>query len=997
MGSITVPAGPAAVAALAERVRAAQAGDPLAPVTVVTPSRRSALALRRELASGRVGGTAGIVNVRFEIVDRLVELLVEGLGNQRRLRPPVLREAVRQVLAMHPGHLGSAASHPATIERVAQGYEEVRRHGPAARDGLAKAGTRGRALAELYARVDERLVGWADDAALAARAAATLRKGGGAATELGELIWFSPDLSDPAIAALVTATPDATVLTLAPPPLDELAEGTTIVSLSDPDDEARHSARAVAALAEQGVPLHRIAVLHPGQRYARLVHQHLERAGIPHHGPAVRTLAQTPAGLALQGLLELAADDLSRDHVFQWLVSAPIVDPATGEAPPRSLWDVESRRAGVLGGLDQWQTRLQHRIDRLEEATDPDHHDPRVDADLALQTFVQQLAEVVGGAVTQPWPAWSAWATDALRTYLRPRAPRGHWADDQVDAYEHVLEVVDQLAALDAIEPGARIDPARFAAALAAQLDVPAGRTGTFGDGVYLGSILSMAGLCADAVIVVGAAEGLLPRGTAVDPLLGDLGRERAGLPPLGGTADDQQRDFALALATADQRVVTWPRGDLRASAAYLPSRWVVDLAGALAGEPVSGEALIEGSIEHPAIRHVASFADGLAHFPSPADAGDRRLAELWHGGTGAVLGPAVLADPLLRAAFGAEQARALGGFSEFDGRLDPAGTELLAEARTQSATSLQTYARCPRQYLFSRVLGLRQIDRPEAIDDISPLERGSLVHLVLERWVRDRIDGVPGADTDEHLMTIADEAFAEAEELGITGRPLQWASRKRTMRRELLHVAHVDRKGAMPAGNQPLAVEMTFGRDDEPPLVIDLPTQGPIKFAGSVDRVARTTDGALVVADYKTGKASDYANLEKAPVKEGQLLQLPLYARAARERFGTPDTRVSAHYWFITDGAKFVTRGYDLTPEIDRIFTDTVDVIVDGIRAGRFPGHPGAYDYWHDEHRNCHWCEFDKICPTGRGGQWERSSSDPALETYVELTTGARADGAEP
>ena len=52
------------------------------------------------------------------------------------------------------------------------------------------------------------------------------------------------------------------------------------------------------------------------------------------------------------------------------------------------------------------------------------------------------------------------------------------------------------------------------------------------------------------------------------------------------------------------------------------------------------------------------------------------------------------------------------------------------------------------------------------------------------------------------------------------------------------------------PSGTVPRDVEHAFGRDDQPPLAVDLPG-GQVKLAGSIDRVDETSDGELVVIDY--------------------------------------------------------------------------------------------------------------------------------------------------
>lgn len=1010
-----VAPGPAALQVLAEEIRGAQAGDVLTPVTVLVPSRRSALSLRRELAGvGSRSDGRGLVNVGFEVAPRLVDLLgAAAMGERRPLQEPVLREAVRAALEARPASFRSAATHPATIERVARAYRETRAAGPGAIDQLASAGRRGAALARLCRSIRQALTDWYDDADLLEAATEAITGGGPAIAELGTVIWFAPDPSDPLASALLAAFGDqATVVDPAEPTPERLVEELSLVSVSDPDEEARFAVRRVLELAEGGTPLHRIAVAHPGERYGLLLHQHLEQAGVPHHGPAVRDLAHTPGGRVLLGLLELAGEDLSRDSVMRWLASAPIRDPTSDERLPVARWDHESRRAGVIHGVDQWRERLHRYISDLRDpARDRhDHEHDGLDVDqLAerradrigdverLLEFVDRLAAVVTAAgSTQPWAAWAAWANSALDDYVGRRSTGSNWAKDDLDALDQLRSSVAGLGALDGF--ASPPDPATFAEALGLELQAPVGRIGTFGDGVYVGPIHSVAGLCVDSMIVVGATEGLIPHRIPADPLLGDAERDRAGLGVVGRSIDAQGRAFHLALGTAaHDRTVVWSRGDLRQSRDQLPSRWVLRLAEAVTGRPVATDELLElDRLADPSrrarITKVASFADGLVRASTPTTLADRRLAHLWNAeqaGAKPINDSAVAADPALGHAFRADVARATGGFTEYDGNIDPDLAPEPGDVRPLSATSLQHYAACPRHYLFGRVFGLGADPRPEEITELSSLDQGSLVHTILERWLKDRINGVPDASEVSHLLRIAEQCFDDTEKQGITGRRLPWEYRKAVLRRELAEVAARDLRGDGPVGAEPIDVEFGFGREGEPGLTIDLPTQGAVAFRGSIDRVDRMANGSLVVADYKTGSSKPYRKLEESTVERGELLQLPLYALAARRWFGAPDTPVSAWYWFITEKEKFEHVGYDLTPEHLRTFLDAIDVIVSGVRAGHFPGRPGKFDAFYGTNENCRRCDFDAVCPNGRAEQWDRSSLDPALETYVELAQG--------
>src|SRR5262249_47590078 len=144
-------------------------------------------------------------------------------------------------------------------------------------------------------------------------------------------------------------------LTATEPPL-----GTAVVSAPDPEDEVRAVARRIVAHADEGLPLHRIAIVaRIAEPYARLVPEVLDAAGIAWNGAAARRLADTTVGRVIRGLLELAEHDFARDAVAAWLASGPILDPADGRTVDAARDDLLSREAGVVGGAEQWRERLE--------------------------------------------------------------------------------------------------------------------------------------------------------------------------------------------------------------------------------------------------------------------------------------------------------------------------------------------------------------------------------------------------------------------------------------------------------------------------------------------------------------------------------------------------------------------------------------------------------------------------------------------------------------
>ena len=64
-----------------------------------------------------------------------------------------------------------------------------------------------------------------------------------------------------------------------------------------------------------------------------------------------------------------------------------------------------------------------------------------------------------------------------------------------------------------------------------------------------------------------------------------------------------------------------------------------------------------------------------------------------------------------------------------------------IAEA-PMSATRLEAYAKCPRRFLYDRVLQVSKRTLPEEIWQMEPTERGTLVHAILEEYLLERLAG---------------------------------------------------------------------------------------------------------------------------------------------------------------------------------------------------------------------------------------------------------------
>jgi RecB family exonuclease len=1046
-----LPYGQPAAEALRAAVDGAKAGEPLTPVTVVVPSNHVGVATRRRLASGALGPVGGrgvgLAAVTFLTVYRLAELLGSGVlaGHGRRpVSTPVLTAAMRAALTDDPGVFGPVADHPATELALVGAYQELRDVSAGALDRLAGTGSRARDVVRLYRAARARLrSGWYDEEDLINAAVDALESSSVPTAALGTVLVHLPQaLTRHGARLLRTVSGSVEVTVLAATTGDERADGevvrsvrrldvpgaapgpvvatdpmavvgvdrTCILTTSDADEEVRAAVRSIVAAARDGVPLERVAVLYASpEPYARLVHDQLAAAGIPHNGAAVEPLTARLAGRVLLGLLALPQGGFRREDVFAWLSGARLFHHR--QPVPVTAWERLSRQAGVVAGRDHWNELLTTLAAETEgeaatAAADPDTPEWRADRlredaarARALRDFVVGLVDDLAdtAALPRPWAERAAWAQRHLHDLLSAPARRGGWPVVEQKSAERVERALERLGTLDALEGAVPLDV--FARTLELELEADLGRVGRMGEGVLVGSVHMGVGLDLDLVVVLGLTEGTFPAAARDDSLLPDDERRTTGdeLTLRADAVERQHRHFLAALAGAERHLLCVARGDLRRSTERIPSRWVLDVAGALAGERVWGEDLLRAS--YPWVDNIASFDAGLRQVAFPASEQEHRLRSLLARPPRTRGRARTTGDPVLDDGMAMMAARRSNRFTRFDGNLSGLAVPSPVD-RPVSATRLQTWAVCPFAYLLGSVLRVEEVENPEDRLRISALDLGSLVHEALERFVLEVLDrpadeqprpSEPWSDADRaRLREIADQRCRHYEGHGLVGRPIFWQRDRRRLLAELDRFLVRDSGYRAEHGTRPVAAELAFGMSATSPLstaLMPLPDGRTVRFRGKADRLDLSDTGKALVVDYKTGRSDSYAALsEDNPDERGTKLQLVVYGLAARLHQRDPDASVRAEFWFTSSQSKEGRVGYDVTPAVLERTTATVARMVDGIERGVFPNNPGDTSSTPSRFVSCAYCDPDALGTIDLSRRVDRKWRDAALTPYVLL-----------
>ena len=312
-------------------------------------------------------------------------------------------------------------------------------------------------------------------------------------------------------------------------------------------------------------------------------------------------------------------------------------------------------------------------------------------------------------------------------------------------------------------------------------------------------------------VILGGLNEGTWPRLPDPDPWLNREMRARVGLPAPERRIGLSAHDFQLALGAQE---VVLSRAVRDTDAPTVASRWVMRLSNLLNGLGDEGKAAL----------------------------GAMRTR-------GQVL---------------CAQARLL---DKPEKRVDPAKRPspkppVTARPNELSVTRIETLVRDPYQIYARYILGLKRLDPPGKAPDA--LARGTAIHAILERFIRETLDGLP-PDAAELFSRIARETLQTAAPWPAI-RSL-WLARLGRVRDGFLADEAKRREAGSPRAQ---GLEVTGKR------VVTGPAQD-FTLTAKADRIDRAHDGSHLIYDYKSGAISSEKQIRKFD------LQLPLEAAIAQ------------------------------------------------------------------------------------------------------------------
>jgi len=641
-----------------------------------------------------------------------------------------------------------------------------------------------------------------------------------------------------------------------------------------------------------------------------------------------------------------------------------------GSLQTPAQWERLMSDAKVIRGPERWRRRLdgyQRQIElNLRELDDSEDADAqRAKRTLAQIDGLRRFAlpiidELAAFPARGTWGEWREALTRlATRTLRNP---------------DRVLSVLAEIAPMDALGGIALADVRLVLEQRLCQLvDRPLARR--YG-AVYIGEPSDVRGMVFEVVFVVGVAEKLFPRKVVEDPIFPDVSRSRVNASLVTNKVRTANERLALRIAVGAAKkrvVVSYPRLDSDQSRPRTPSFYALEVLRAAEGklpgfEELARRAEVVGGarIGWPAPRDRADAIDETEHDLALLESILKRPEAETVGMARYLLS----ANTHLARALRFRALRWQKNWSYADGlylKGQPPEARAAIEqhtlaARSFSPTALQHFAACPYKFVLQAIFRLSPRQEPLQIEELDPLQRGSLLHEIefeLHLRLRDQ-KLLPVTTTNlEQARELLDRVVTEVSEKVkddlAPSIPEVWDDGIRSLAadaREMLRLASLD------ASWVPSYFELSFGLKDRgarDARSVDqyVELEGGLKLRGSIDVVDKNAKGELRATDYKTGKVRADQGMR---IGGGETLQPVLYALAL-EKLLPEEKPVGGRLYYCTAAGGYTEVDVPLDAEAREGVQAIVKTVGDAFAHGFLPAAPDPKGY------GCEYCDFLPVC----------------------------------
>jgi len=719
-----------------------------------------------------------------------------------------------------------------------------------------------------------------------------------------------------------------------------------LVEAYDEEGEAAEIARMILeTVKDEGVLFRDIGIVYPSDDCFPPVEEALEEAGVPYYVSRAEGPESSRAVRSLTLLLDLIGGRFGRKELVEFLLLAPLAVPGerSAEFDPFDLW-VGATAAEGISGQDDWLKKNSSFLNdlRLRE----DNEDTR---------RVIEAAEIVGGILAEIEK--SRIAVEGKLTWEEISSTVSSLAS-RILRDETVLEGIFDTG-LD--RGSTTLTYEAFSGILKKLIRRGSFRRGSFlASGVNLLTLQQLRGLSFRILFLGGLIHEKLPGRIQQDPFIRDREREELNRISEGklflqekmSRYEEIELIFTLALRSASEKLVC-------------------------------SLALFEGDDDRKRLR--SYLVDMLEDFTSGGNlrlekkliTADRRpscyisadeylffqTSDFHRKGQG----------PLPARSFFDRSVKALmarmntASFFPWDGVFS--SPEALGAVRDEmrerrfSATFLQSYSNCPFVFFMKYILGAEPIEDPELTISIDAMQRGQLMHGILEKaYIRFRDRGLLPLRKDKQeeisgiLKSAAEMEFEIFSGRQAVGLDFMW----KLSREEITESVELflKREAESEEFYIPVGLEEFFGAGEQP-VEISLSVSGRrIRIRGKIDRLDTVGgDDSFRVIDYKSRKPSGARNNDFSC---GKHIQLPLYLLGASAILDKPLKEGIAEYREVSTepSGAVVFEGSELEKkreEFDRIIETTISSIENGLF---FYDPTGSW---------CRFCNYKPACPASR------------------------------
>jgi ATP-dependent helicase/nuclease subunit B len=743
---------------------------------------------------------------------------------------------------------------------------------------------------------------------------------------------------------------------------------------------------------------------------------------VPHFVHAGAHFSERPLSKAVVALSSLETHSFSREAI---LTAMELVASSLPESSA-TAWDVQSWRvltndsrflAGVqswdegVGALVEQANRDLARVEmRVSETAEEESDRKELSAEgsrrlLASARLLRDAWRLVRQAAAE-WPAelsWQQWA-DFLNQRFNPiLGGSGDWP-----AFSAVLDEIEILPGCEApefIKSGlsGKIPAATLRSALKESISVLSYPVGRFQhSGVNILSTSAARGLRFPLVIIPGLDEGRFPAKLRQDPLLPDSERVRMkSLPLKSKRFEEEKLLFDMAARSAKKRLILMTsRLDESSDRERIPSQFFLRAAEAVRGCAVSIRDLTPGLI--PGFRSVSLDNPAPAKDEVAVDEGEIRLRLIASEPDSARMALDALAkfEPLLlKKPLEYDRSRWEHQLTRYDGLLtDPGLVQWMIRktgpsAGPASASRLEEYAKCPYFFFLKRGMGLEAWEEEGPLEGMDPLERGLLVHSILESFLKNYSGEKFLAASEEELRhsldSLASDRLAKAQPPGVPA--LLWEIERDSLIAMLRNWLAFE-KERVRDGMSPVQMERAFGEfspGERHPAFRLQAGKHVFSFRGKIDRIDVSRDGKRArVVDYKTGVLPEtMAGSKRTPLMSGEKIQIAVYKGALLSLggFDAVETIEGEYLHLQPKDGRIVPCSFseEELQKASSALPGVLEALGDGIESGAFFARTSGMVR---PSGHCNFCDFLPVCGKDRVQREERKANDPAVRRFLRI-----------